>query len=289
MEKDKIFFGESGLTTTSANYIANLAKESYTNLEMELSCLRLYDTRIKLLGSEDVTLLQSGISTLSDMEEKLNTIAKLKSLIAWLREAIKAKQRLITEAEESSFKDYGIEVPKAPEKESFIKPDDVIASWGIKQRNRYYYLDTLCAVIGSQIHPNGTFSSARKNLNTVLNDPNEIKGTGRDTILYMKTPSVNPKEVEDTFMHLQTVYRGYQAELNSMKHSIETAIQEDEQKKTLEYQHAYNAYLLKLTDLNNQLKVEKQKAIVHAQALKIIIPDSLKSVYLKVSSLGKKD
>ena len=32
MQKDKIYFGENGLTSTSANHIANLAKEYYQTL-----------------------------------------------------------------------------------------------------------------------------------------------------------------------------------------------------------------------------------------------------------------
>ena len=33
MEKDLVFFGEQGLTSTSANHIANLAKEYVAGLE----------------------------------------------------------------------------------------------------------------------------------------------------------------------------------------------------------------------------------------------------------------
>jgi hypothetical protein len=69
-------------------------------------------------------------------------------LIAWLRESIKAKERLIKEAENTSYEDYGLEVPERPERAEYITEDDVIGMWSIKQRNRYYYLDTLCATIG---------------------------------------------------------------------------------------------------------------------------------------------
>ena len=75
MEKDKIFFGESGLTTTSSNYIANLCKEAYTSLEKQLSNIVLYTTNLKLLGSNEETLLHQGIKTTSNFEESLNKIA----------------------------------------------------------------------------------------------------------------------------------------------------------------------------------------------------------------------
>ena len=44
MEKDKIFFGEAGLTSTSANYTANLSKELYKALETKLHKMVLYTT-----------------------------------------------------------------------------------------------------------------------------------------------------------------------------------------------------------------------------------------------------
>lgn len=289
MEKDKIFFSEQGLTTTSANYVANLAKEAYTLLEQEMQDLTLYTTTVQLLGNAEKTLLHEGLSTTANFEENLNKIAQLKSLIAWLREAIKAKQNLIREAQNSSYSDYGIKTPDSPEKEDAINANDVIATWGIKQRNRYYYLDTLCATIGKFIHPDGTFSNAREMLGKVLKEPRILSGSGRDSILYTRTPSVSVSEVEDTFMHLQTVYRGYQAELNSLKHSIETAVQEDEAKKSLKYQQEYDSWRYNMESCAAQLKVLKDKAVAEAQALKIIIPDSLKGIFEQVSKLGKKD
>lgn len=289
MKKDKIFFGEQGLTTTSANFVANLAKEAYTLLEQEMQDITLYTTTVQLLGGTEKTLLHEGLSTTANFEENLNKIAQMKSLIAWLREAIKAKQNLVKEAQNSSYSDYGIETPDSPEKEGTISADDVIATWGIKQRNRYYYLDTLCATIGKFIHPDGAFSDARGELGRVLKKPRELSGSGRDAILYTRTPSVEVSEIENTFMHLQTVYRGYQAELNSLKHSIETAVQEDETKKSLKYQQEYDSWRYNMESCAAKLKVLKDKAIAEAQALKIIIPDSLKGIFEQVSKLGKKD
>ena len=90
MLKDKIFFGESGLTTTSANHIANIAKEKYQLLLKQLETITLYNTNIGLIGSEKQPL-SYGMETLSNVKPSLETIAQLKSLIAWLREAIKGE------------------------------------------------------------------------------------------------------------------------------------------------------------------------------------------------------
>ena len=46
MKKDTIFFSEDGkgLTSTSANHVANLAKEMISDLETSLEAMSLYST-----------------------------------------------------------------------------------------------------------------------------------------------------------------------------------------------------------------------------------------------------
>ena len=134
MEKDKIFFGEQGLTVTSANYIANLAKESYQSLERELALAKFYSLEVGLLGSNDTKSLRQGVNEyfVKSIADKLNTIARYKSLIAWLREAIKAKDRLIKEAQNLSFKEMcailKLTPPEEPETYPRMTSEDVIAS-----------------------------------------------------------------------------------------------------------------------------------------------------------------
>lgn len=288
MEKDKIFFGESGLTTTSANYVANLAKEAYQFVEEKLNSIQFYTTKVKLISSNENTLLSQGTDDIEEVPTALKEVASLKSLIAWLREAIKAKEVLIKEAKGLSYVDFGIVTPEQPEIEETISEEDYIATLNIKQRNRYYYLDTLCAVLGNYIHPNGAYSKARKKLREVMNNPITISGSGRDAIVYTSEQSIDFDVVEDTFMALQQEYRGYQAELNSMKHQMEMAIQEDSRKKSLAYQEKFAAWSYEMEKLNTELKIKRDKAIADAQNLKIIIPDSLKPIYNKVKDLGKK-
>lgn len=287
MEKDKIFFGENGLTSTSANYISNICKEAYRKMETSLNNIVFYTTTIKLLGSSEESLLKEGVKTVSDVKDTLDKIAKLKSLIAWLREAIKAKERLIKEANISSYEDYNIEIPEAPVLKLAITADNVIATWNIKKRNRYYYLETLCATIGQYIHPDGVFSTERDHLLKVLSEPHSVEGNGRDTILYTHKPSLPVEEVEDTFMELQNIYRGYQSELNSMKHEIETTCNNDSIAKSAAFQTAMQEYknIMKVKDA--ELVARKQVAVKEASDLKIIIPDSLKPVYDMVQKLGK--
>lgn len=291
MEKDRIFFAESGLTTTSANYIANLAKEAYKSLEAILDNIQFYTKEIALLGCETKQSLKEGIeeSQLSEIEPGLMAIAQYKSLIAWLREAIKAKERLIKEAQNMSVAEaclaLDIVPPATPTPYDRMSEDDVIASWGIKQRNRYYYLDTVCATIGSYIHPHGHFSEERDNLLRFQTERNTVVENGRDTIIYTMTPTVGVDALNNSFFALQKKYRNYQAELNSMKHEIEVALQNDEREKSLKEQEERNLYVDTMSKINAEVKIYKNEIITKAQSLKIVIPDSLKAVY---DTLNKK-
>jgi hypothetical protein len=288
MKKDLIFFGKDGLTQTSANHIANLCKEAYLQLEKELAGIGFYSSTVRLIGSGQESLLKQGTKDISWIPTHLDKVAKYKSLIAWLREAIKASENLFKEVEEMDYSDFGIEEPERPVKEDAITENDVIATWNIKQRNRYYYLDTLCAQIGQYIHPNGTFSEARNRMYDVINEPHKVSGSGRDTVIYSYEPTMDSSEVDSMFMELQNQYRSYQAELNSMKHSIETAIQDDRNKKNSEYAKAFQEYSIKAKDAQNILECKRLELQKEIQDMKIIIPDSLKPVYEEVSALGKK-
>ena len=140
MKKDEIFFAENGLTTTSANHIANIAKEKYQVLMKKLTGLDFYDSKVVSLMGSSEALLSEGITDLSNIKKDLLDIAKLKSLIAWLREAIKAKEVLRKEALSST---YNLVKPILPLEEDPITEEDVIGSWSIKKRNRYYYKSKL--------------------------------------------------------------------------------------------------------------------------------------------------
>lgn len=289
MEKDKIFFGESGLTSTSANFIANVAKELYQQMESELDNICFYTTTVKLIGNSDISVLSEGKEDISSVKDTLQKIATLKSLIAWLREGIKAKESLVKEIENSTCKDYGIKTPEEyPEREATITEDDVISSWNIKQRNRYYYLETLCSQIGGYIHPKGTFAEERKMLHKIIAEPNRVEGNGRDTLLYSRKPTISADTVEETFLDLQQTYRGYQAELNAMKYEIQTVIEQDGIQKAAKYQAECQEYKDAVTLSSAMLETAKKQALANLHNQKIIIPDSLKPIYEMVSKAGKK-
>lgn len=293
MKKEKIFFDVNGLTVTSANHIANLAKEAYKSIENKLAAAVFYTTEIGILGGTSTNTLKEGVSKdfLDNLNGDLMRIAELKSLIAWLREAIKAKEILIREAQNMSSKDIAatlnIDLPETPTTYDRLTEDDIVGSWNIKQRNRYYYLDTVCSTIGTYIHPDRNFANARENLIEVMYEKHTAQGNGRDMVIYTRTPTVSITDVEDTFFKLQNSYREYQAELNSMKHQIEVALQTDDREKSQKETEEAKAYQDTMRVINSRISEYKKDMVKTMQELKIIIPDSLKPIYDTISKIGK--
>ena len=155
------FFGENGITATSANHICNVAKEYYTTLENELNNINFVEESISLIGSSAKTIskVANGKEMLKDIDITLSTIADCKSLIAYLREAIKRKEELTKSIPDlQALVDFRNTMPVM---EKVITRDDVIASWDIKQLNHYLTLQTKCAVFGSAVHSNA-LNTARK-------------------------------------------------------------------------------------------------------------------------------
>lgn len=291
-----IFFSKdgSGLTSTSADHVANLAKEMIRGLEASLAGMAFYSTSVSLIGSDKSELLCNGVGTdeLAGIQPKLHAIAKAKSLIAWLREAIKAKERLLNEATRMSENDYmllkGIkrvehQLPAPP-----LTEEDYYASLSVDERNRYYELETLAAVLGKAIHPDGLFAVARDRLMLAMLNPHKPVGEGRDTMIYAYSPTLDAQDVEDVYFKLQKQYREAQASLNAIKFECQKAVKESE----VEYA-AEVARIRKLNQDESQLIADEANLYRKEQVraignYKIVIPQSLRGIYDEVTQLGKK-
>ena len=293
MKKDLIYFSENGLTSTSANHIANLAKEYYQTLETKLENIKFYDEKISLISSSDSKLLRGGItpSTLEEIKSDLYKIADAKSLIAWLREAIKAKDNLLKEIKSTSLEKWcssnNIDYPELPKMEEVLTEDEYLSTLSVKERNRFFYLQTMCSVLGQYIHPNGTYSHERKSLKNKMQNPNSLSGSGRDAILYSYTPTISLDSVDELFFELQAKHREFQAELNGMLHKMQQAINADEVAKRAEYNSKLSEYGIFVEKYNAEYRKSLKEKEIEISKLKIIIPNSLTEIYEKVSALGE--
>lgn len=314
---NKIFFGTEGLTQTSANYVANLAKEKVKALQTKLGGLCFTDTFVSLIGSSESTQSVVGSTTedLLNVTPMLEKIAKHHELIAWLREAIKAKEEESLAAEKYSVDDFakergyesveqmldeaGLTLPARPIMQPAVTTDELVAQMTLKERNHVYSLEAEAAVIGKYIHPTDTslkdggknLSYAREQLMLKMANPSTTSGSGRDMVVTRYIPSVGIGEVDALFINLQSRHRAIQAELNGIAHSLDIRIKEDNLAKQNAYSEELRKYNFATTQRNlkrNEIEAEadKHKAQLakEVQHLKIVIPNDLREVYEEVTS-----
>lgn len=277
------FFGENGITATSANHICNVAKEYYTTLENELNNINFVEESISLIGSsaKTVSKVANGKEMLKDIDITLSTIADCKSLIAYLREAIKRKEELTKSIPDlQALVDFRNTMPVM---EKVITRDDVIASWDIKQLNHYLTLQTKCAVFGSAVHSNA-LNAARKQAYYAKENPCSYTGSGRDTVIIQKTVTVDILEIDNTFFEIQSQHRKLQAELNGIEASIEDTISKDYTIKSNKYNAEMSDYRTQLAILNQQNNEHLISERDKIKNLKIVIPHNLKDIYSIVNS-----
>lgn len=288
-----VFFAENGLTSTSANHVANLAKEYVQDIESRLVHVKLYKTEVALIGTETKNLLSDGWenAAISEIGNLLETVTEAKSLIAWLREAIKERSKRLSEAEEVTIEEWAAELnltlPVKPVRKPAITKEDIIASMNIKERNRIFALETKAATFGKYVHPDGSLAKARKEFLKRQSEPVSIIGEGRDAMFYYYTPTCDEENVENVFFALQKVHRETQAELNGIMHDIDEKVRDENQAAEQEYYQALSNYQVELEQYQSKLKYDKQEILKRIAALKIVIPNDLREIYETVNKLGK--
>ena len=294
MEQDLIFFGEKGLTSTSAGHVANMAKEYIAGLEEFVNNLEFYSTDIELLVSNQEKTLTRGNTKddLGKIDAALTSIAEAKSLIAWLREAMKAKDKMTSQlsslAIDTWCRETGRAYPEFPLTENYTEEME-IGKMSVKERNNYFKLQTYAAVYGKLIHPDGRLSIARAAFIDKLAHPTNLEGNGRDGILYSYSPTVTQGELEITFFELQKQQRAYQAEFNKIAHTVKENVYAEQQKRFAEQAAKYQKHKMAIEELNIEFKKYVESEVKRISDLKIIIPNDLTGIYNTVQSLGKNE
>lgn len=289
-ECNKVFFGEKGITSTSANHLANIAKESVESNRIALNGATFVTSTASLLSGGNARVLQEGRNEayLDGLHDLISEIAEMNSFCAWMREAIKARENELSLIDNMSIEDYakivGAEIPDYPSREYYMSEDDVIASMNVAERMEYLRLDATAAVIGGFIHPGMPFNKARELMMQKIANPSVLRGEGRDAIIFNYSPSVSSDKVEETFMSLQQEHRNLESRLNKIKFNIKSVMDADKAKKDAEFQEALRkriAFMDKLAADMNVYKNEERKKLL---ALKIVIPKDLTVAYNKLAA-----
>lgn len=287
--KYKVFFAEKGITSTSANHVSNKGKELLKSEQAVLDNINFVNTTASLLSGGESRPITKGMNadSFESMHKTITKIANLNAMSAWIHEAIKAKTEILEYVQSLSIdkwaKDQNIELPNAPIKEFPIVESDVIGTWDVAKRNKYYVYESYCSLVGKFIHPKGAFYEAKAQMNNAVQNPNKVEGSGRDAIIYSYEPSMLISDVNVEYNWLSTELRHKEAEFNKMKQEIIDAITEDKLAKAQKFNDAYAKYIDTMESIRNKFDMWKTKAVKEVSALKIYLPQGPKQTYDEIN------
>lgn len=288
--KYKVFFAEKGITSTSANHVSNKGKELLKSEQAILDNINFVNTTMSLLYGGNCKTITNGMKPDDSFESIHKTIAKianLNAMSAWIHEAIKAKTEILEYVQSLSIdkwaKDQNIELPNAPGKEFPIGESDVIGTWDVAKRNKYYVYESYCSLVGKFIHPKGAFYEAKEKMNNAVQNPNKVEGSGRDAIIYSYEPSIPVSDVNAEYDWLSTELRHKEAEFNKMRQEIIDAITEDKLAKAQKFDDAYTKYIDTMESIRNKFDMWKTKTVKEISALKIYLPQGPKQTYDEIN------
>ena len=294
-EKNKIFFGTKGITSTSANHIANIAKEVMEESRALLENITFVNCNVGLISSDVSRLTEKGYDTdeLGNIVLSINKVAECNALIAYLREAIKAKEGELEYIEGISTSKFlkikGIEIvdPRSSHGLDFMTEDDAIALLSQQERISYLILEATAAAIGNRIHPGKSFAEARRKLELKRKEPIKLVGSGSDALVYTYSPSADVDEVNETFMQLQSAHRTANKQLNSLKFKVKQIMDDHNLKAKREYAAQSEEYDRIIATYAKQAEafIEEQKK--ELLELKIVIPSDFQKLFDELNSLIK--
>lgn len=291
--KESVFFGNEGLTSTSANYYANVAQEMIQAATERLNSVRFYQVFVAPIGGGEKQLMTVGQTSLDFIKDDLEKSAEMNSFCAWVREAIKKKEELISYTTACSIEKWArennVEIPEQPQyPDSPIKADEkeVMDSWDANKRNKYLRLEAFASTYGKYIHPKGAFSKARKDVHAAENCPIYKEGTGRDLILYYQDPTI---KVVDA-MSLQDTYRSYEkelkAELKETVNKLDMTREREYQDRVAEFKADYERYNSKMQEFRSQFNNWRTSEQERISQLKITLPTNLLGIFEEIRKQG---
>ena len=294
-EKNKIFFGVKGVTSTSANNIANIAKEVMEESRALLENITFVNCNVGLISSDVSRLTEKGYDTdeLRNIVSSINRVAECNALIAYLREAIKAKEEELSYIEGITttkfLKIKGIEVadPRNLYNLDLMTEEDAIALLSPQERIDYLILEATAAAIGNRIHPGKSFSEARRKLELKRKEPIKLVGSGSDALVYTYSPSADVDEVNDTFMELQSAHRTANKQLNALKFKIKQIMDDHNLKARREFATQSEEFDRTIATYAKQGEayIEEQKKDL--LELKIVIPSNFQKLFDELNALIK--
>ena len=291
-----IYFGEEGMTSTSAQHVSAMANVMVQDVKQHLMGLRLYEKSIRVIGDVECKVEEVN-NTLPEISDGVKQICKANALIAWLREAVKEREQAQQYIQDMTLDKWmelqGIEKPASPvppmmPKINFQDYKTILdTGLSVKEYNRFVELNSALAVYGEMIHDKGLLTRQKNELARIMQNPTEVKESGRDTIITTYKVDVNVSvDLDKLYTELQSEYRKLQAEKNGIEAKFSNLAMDYQARKMEEWKAAKSQYDRDLTRVNSelvgiqtQMQEWKKQRLEELAALKIIIPNDLKALY----------
>lgn len=285
--------GGKGLTSTAANHIANLAKQEYMAAEEFVKSVCFVNTSIEVIDSTSRNAHVIGygmdVAKMEQIRGKLDYIARLKALCAWLREAIKYKDQLVSSVyKRVSFdkwlEDKGVKMEEPEEPKQDKKAEQ---NMSMSELCMYLCNEAYAATFGEFIHPDGPGYEAYAKLLDTEQHPVSVDRNGRDTLITTSTPTIGSEEVNRYFDTLRSTYREYEAAYNRTKTEINDKLAAEQRAEFQEYSARIDDYNRRRAALMKEYTQYLKEESERLGKLKIVIPDRLMSTFDYLRSLGK--
>jgi len=219
-------------------------------------------------------------------------VGEMHSFCAWMREAVKTKERMMDEVSDVTLDDWAeannIVLPKMPVREDELTEQNIIQTLSVAERCEYYSLEAKAAAYGKFIHPDEPFSIARRRLQEIMSKPITTQGEGSSLLIYRYENSVDEEDVEKVYLQLQSEHRDAEKRLNQIKTSIKKKLNIAKAEQTEAYKNKLDSYQSESQKINADFSSWQRREIEQISSLKIIVPNDLQSTFDYLSALDEK-
>lgn len=287
---------ERGITSTAATHLSELATEIIAGCKAKLEAASFVNGFVDIVGSanDKGKQVEIGYAThqLAEFNALVTRVAEMHSFCAWMREAVKTKERMMEEVSNVTLNDWAehenITINNMPPRDPELTEQDIIKALSVAERCEYYSLEAKAAAFGKFIHPDEPFSVARRRLQEILSKPISTQGEGSSLLIYRYEGSVDEQDVEKVYLQLQSEHRDAEKRLNQIKTSIKKKLNLAKAAQTEEYKNKIDAYMTESKKINADFCSWQRREIENISSLKIIVPNELQSTFDYLSSLDEK-
>lgn len=217
---------EKGLSMSKAQSISNMCNQEALEVKRSLNSCNLYQKQVTVEGN-DITMVESR-----PLPENVVDLLIRKGLLhatqAFLMDAIKAKDNLISKLTTERFVYDSEPLPSAPEYKTFVEIPSVDESWGWSQLttneyNDYLENEALASHIGQFIHNGGKLDSLRKELaNLVTLEWFEIESGKKTPVVIQK--NTDSDKLLSLHKELSSLHRKYEQKVNFYKAKVKNLV-----------------------------------------------------------------